>query len=298
VRGDSSGRDTTRIDRGQQERYLPVGRGGSVAKVDTLSKGDTRIVDLEQARAGTVREEDDEELRFRRPAAPLAVPGEYTVTLNLPDRKLSKPVRVRMDPRIQISDEDLKAQLVASVQVRDLESRVNKTLFRTNDLIRQLTGLQQQLRQSAMADGDGDGRRAADTSTSGSPSGASGASGAGNEGASAASGAEIQRDPRLAQGADAIRKLTQLRDSAMARPIPNLGYRQYPRLRDEVVTLSRMIAGPTSKPTVAQLRRYDELVQEAQRVEGLLNAIVGNEIAKINDAMRASPRIFAGKPIM
>jgi galactokinase len=84
----------------------------------------------------------------------------------------------------------------------------------------------------------------------------------------------------------------------MARPIPNLGYRQYPRLREEVGTIARMIAAVHSKPTDAQLRRYAELVQEAQRVDGMLNAIVGDDIAKINEMMRASPRIFADRAMI
>jgi hypothetical protein len=98
-------------------------------------------------------------------------------------------------------------------------------------------------------------------------------------------------DPRGASQADL--------DAALARPIPGLGYRQYPRLREEVQSIGRMITGPTSRPTDAQLRRYGELVREAQAVDARLAAIVGAEIARINEAMKASPRIFAGaRPIM
>jgi hypothetical protein len=268
TRADSAGGGT--VDRGQQERYLPPARGRGVARIDSTARGDTRILTDSVARGRGEREEEDEESRFRRPGAPFAVPGAYTVSLKLPGQTLSKSVQVRMDPRIEISTADLQAQLVAGLQARELESRVNRMVFRTNDLIRQLGALEGQLRQSAPST----------TGTSGD--GAAGPA----------------TDARLAQVSGARRKLTQLRDSLMARPIPNLGYRQYPRLREEVGTIARMIAAVHAKPTDAQLRRYAELVQEAQRVDGMLNAIVGDEIAKINAMMRASPRIFADRAMI
>jgi galactokinase len=145
-------------------------------------------------------------------------------------------------------------------------------LYRTNNLIRQLTALRQQLVQSGEFDGQA------------TPANAN---------------ARRAADPRVAQVNDAVRKLTQLRDSAITRPMPELGYRQYPRLREEVTTIGRMISGPTAPPTEAQIRRYGELVGETDRVDGALNAIVAGEIGKINEMMRASPRIFAGAaPIM
>jgi len=249
------------VDRGQQEKYIPV-RPGTAARIDTLAKGDTHILADEESRTRGPAEREDEESRFNRPSAPMAAPGQYTIALVLPNATLTKPVRVDLDPRMQVPDADLRAQLAAGVQARDLESRVNRVLYRTNDLIRQLTALQQQLRQSATLDTLGGDARAA-------------------------------TDARLTDVTDALRKLTTLRDSALARPIPGLGYRQYPRLREEVQSIGRMIAGPTSKPTDAQLRRYQELVTETQTVDARLGAILSNEIAKINEAMRRSPRIFA-----
>jgi photosystem II stability/assembly factor-like uncharacterized protein len=262
ARADSGESRGAAVDRGQQEKYIPV-RPGAAARVDTLAKGDTRILAEEEQRTRGPAEREDEESRFNRPSAPLAAPGQYTVALVLPNGTLTRPVRVELDPRIQLPDADLRAQLAAGVQARDLESRVNRMVYRTNDLIRQLTALQTQLRQSATLDTIGDGARSA-------------------------------ADARLGDVTDAIRKLTLLRDSALARPIAGLGYRQYPRLREEVQSIGRMISGPTSKPTDAQLRRYGELVTETQSVDARLNAIVTNEIARINEAMRRSPRIFAG----
>src|SRR5207302_2549537 len=126
-------------------------------------------------------EREDEEARFNRPSAPMAAPGQYTIALVLPNATLTKAVRVELDPRMQVPETDLRAQLAAAVQARDLESRVNRMVYRTNDLIRQLTALQQQLRQSATLDTLGDGARSA-------------------------------TDARLTDVTDALRKLTALRD--------------------------------------------------------------------------------------
>jgi hypothetical protein len=269
VRSDSLRADSARnaIDRGQQVKFLPV-RPGTVARVDTVARGDTRILLEEEARTRGPVEREDEEARFNRPSAPLAIPGTYTLTLAVNGTSTSRPVVVELDPRMQVSEADLGAQLAAGVQARDLESHVNRTLYRTNDLVRQLTALQVQLRQSAAPDTlDGNKRP--------------------------------PNDARLAAVADAIRKLVALRDSAIARPISGLGYRQYPRVREEVQTIGRMIAGPASKPTDAQLRRYKELTQESAAIDARLAAILATDIARINEAMRQSPRIFSALgPIM
>ncbi len=263
---DSARRDSARADsssaaRGEQARYVPV-RPGTAARVDTLAKGDTRILAEAEARSRTAFERDDEESRFNRPAAPMAVPGEYTIALTVGDRTVTQPVRVEPDPRIAVSDADLAAQLAAAVQARDLETRVNRMLYRTNDLLRQLGALQTQLATSAVLD--------------------------------TIEGARPARDARLGEVAAAVRALTALRDSAMTRPVAGLGYRQYPRLREEVQSIGRMIAGPTSKPTDAQLVRYRELIVETDTVDRRLGAIVAGEIARLNEAMGRSPRIFAG----
>jgi len=267
ARRDSARADTSALSRGEQTKYVAV-RPGTVARVDTLAKGDTRILAEEEARSRGAGEREDEESRFNRPAAPMAVPGEYTIALTVDGRTLTKPVRVDPDPRVAVPTADLVAQLAAAMQARDLESRVNRMLYRTNDLIRQLGALQQQLTASAALDTlDGDAR--------------------------------APRDARLADVAAAMRRLTTLRDSALTRPVPGLGYRQYPRLREEAQSIGRMVAGPTSKPTDAQLRRYRELITDADSVDKTLGSIIGGDIAKLNEAMRRSPRIFAGlSPIM
>ena len=41
-----------------------------------------------------------------------------------------------------------------------------------------------------------------------------------------------------------VKELRHFRDSVLARPLAGLGYRQYPRLREEVQTVSGMVSRP------------------------------------------------------
>ena len=67
----------------------------------------------------------------REPRGPWAVPGEYTIRLTVNGRALTQPLRLKMDPRVQTSAEDLRAQLERSQEVsRDLV-RTRQALERT-----------------------------------------------------------------------------------------------------------------------------------------------------------------------
>jgi photosystem II stability/assembly factor-like uncharacterized protein len=55
------------------------------------------------------------------PRGPWALPGEYTVRLTVGGRTLTRPLRLKMDPRVKASPDDLRAQLERSQEiVRDL----------------------------------------------------------------------------------------------------------------------------------------------------------------------------------
>lgn len=248
-----------------------------------MARRDTVVAPDAVTASGITVQSDDDQVRsepagrgggfFGRRQGLLALPGEYTVTLAANGKQLSKPVRVVMDPRVVIADADLEAQLAASMSMRELGSRVNRILYRTNDLVRQLTALSTQLTQAAVE-----------------PVARSAGSGGAAAAAAPASGvAEVKR---------AIERLTRFRDDELTRPIPGLGYRQYPRLREEVQSLTRMIDGPVSKPTDAQLRRMGELTREIDKAAATLEAIIGSDIANINALFGKSPRIVVGGDLM
>lgn len=252
------------------------GRSPRPAKVDTTPVAgpaatppgpvtiDTTRIATQQP-AGERSEESDQRGRFGRNQGPLVLPGEYTVTLVADGQRMSKRVQVKMDPRVQITEADLEAQLAAAMAMRDLSSRVEHLLDHTNDVMRQLTALSTQLERS-VSPGDGAGNAAP------TPLG-------------------------LPEVKAALEKLRQFRDTLLTRPIPGLGYRQYPRLREEVQRLYRAIESPVSKPTDPDLRRMRELVEETDQAERMLDRIIATDIANINQMMTRYPRIIAGGPI-
>ena len=70
--------------------------------------------------------------------SPYALPGTYTLTLKVGGVEQKKPLRVEMDPRIQIPTVDLQSQLEAGLQLRDLSNRINQLIQQADDLIREL----------------------------------------------------------------------------------------------------------------------------------------------------------------
>src|SRR5207247_912642 len=104
--------------------------------------------------------------------------------------------------------------------------RVNQIVTQVDDLMRQLTALQEQLRSAT-------------------------ASGVTQQGGNTAAA--------LTAVQTAISKLRQFRDDELARPLPGLGYRQFPRLREEVNSLSGVVARAIAPPTDQAVGRMKEL---------------------------------------
>src|SRR5204863_3416995 len=89
-----------------------------------------------------------------------------------------------------------------------------------------------------------------------------------------------------------IKDLKHFRDSVLARPLPGLGYRQYPRLREEVQTVSGMVSRPMMPPTAGELLRMGELRTEADQAQTRLDVIISTRVAKINQALAGTPHVI------
>lgn len=94
-----------------------------------------------------------------------------------------------------------------------------------------------------------------------------------------------------AQVAQALSKLRAFRDEELVRPIPGLGYRQYPRLREDVQSLVGYVNRGFRAPNEGERTRMKDLTDAVGRAEAKLAAIVKGEIAAINDAVKGLPRI-------
>ena len=200
-------------------------------------------------------EAPNEDNPFAGPQAPPVLPGAYTVALSVGGREYKKTVQVELDPRSDMSSAQVIAQHDAAIQLRDLTVRVNQVVATTDDMLRQVTGLQDQLRRSS-------------------------------------AGADSAQRRVLADVDSTIRDLRHFRDSVLARPLAGLGYRQYPRLREEVQTVSGMVWRPLMPPTAGEMLRLGELKKETDDAQARLESIITGRVAKINQALAGTPHVI------
>ncbi|HEX6316473.1 MAG TPA: hypothetical protein VFZ73_16495 [Gemmatimonadaceae bacterium] len=188
---------------------------------------------------------------------PQVVPGDYVVTMRLAGREIRKPLRVELDPRANVTSADLIAQRDLGMRLRDLNGQVAVVIDRTEDLMRQLTALVENIRRNAP-----------------------------NERAA------------LDEAEAALVELRKLRDEKLLRPIQGLGYRQYPRLREEVGSLYGTVTRTVTKPTDAQTARHTELTAETRQVQQELQAIMTGRITRLNELLKNLPHVIVGGRIV
>jgi photosystem II stability/assembly factor-like uncharacterized protein len=253
-------------------RYDPLpGAGGggqnrTAAAAPTGAAADTSLEALRARRRaaaeGGSEGPNDEDNPFAGARSPAVLPGTYTVALSVGGKQYTKTVLVEHDPRSDMSPAQIIAQHDAGVQVRDLATRVNQVVATTDDVMRQLTSLQDQLRRAPR--GAGNGVATPDSSSR-----------------------------RVLTDVDsALRDLRHFRDSVLARPLQGLGYRQYPRLREEVQTVSNMLWRPMMQPTAGEMLRLGELKRETDEAQARLDGIISGRVAKINQALAGTPHVI------
>ena len=90
--------------------------------------------------------------------------------------------------------------------------------------------------------------------------------------------------------------LAQLRDldNKLQRPFPRMGYRQYPRLSEELSSLNRRIIQALAPPTEGQLTRLAELDQETTERAAELNEIISTTIEELNQMLIDYQKIIVG----
>jgi hypothetical protein len=94
----------------------------------------------------------------------------------------------------------------------------------------------------------------------------------------------------------AIETLQKFRDEDLARPLPGLGYRQYPRLREDVQSLVSYLGRGVRAPNDGEVARMKDLTAQVDQAVTKVNAIIAKDVAAINEAMKSAPRI-AVEPI-
>ena len=141
---------------------LPGGGGGgnrTPAAEPTGAAPDTSLEALRARRRaaaeGGSEGPNEEENPFAGARAPFVLPGTYTVAMTFGGREFTKTVKVEHDPRSDMTATQIAEQHDAGIQVRDLTMRVNQVVSTTDDMVRQLTSLQTQMRRSGGGAMDG-----------------------------------------------------------------------------------------------------------------------------------------------
>ena len=201
-----------------------------------------------------------EESAFFGPTAVAVLPGTYTVTLVVEGKRYAKTVDVLLDPRSDMTVAQQLAQYTAAQQLQSVAASVNRIIGTVDDLTRQMTSLHDQL------------RRLPRDSTS------------------------PAMQQALGETDATLKELKQFRDSVLARPLPGLGYRQYPRLREEVQTVSSMVSRAMMPPTAGELTRSGELTVETTQAQSRLDGIVDRRVTKINDLLKSTPHVLIQAP--
>ena len=239
-------------------RYeAPAGGGGGRGNRGAAAPAaptDTSLAAVRERRraASSERGGAGEEENFFGPSAAGVLPGTYQVTLIAGGKRHTRPLTVQADPRIEMTPVQLVAQHDAARAVDATQARVTRVVAGVDDLLRQLGGVQTTLRSS---------------------------------GGGTATAVLSEIDVTM-------KDLRHFRDSVLARPLAGLGYRQYPRLREEVQTISGMIARPQWPVTAGEQLRSRELVVETDDAQQRLDGIVRERVGRINELLKGTAHVI------
>jgi hypothetical protein len=89
----------------------------------------------------------------------------------------------------------------------------------------------------------------------------------------------------------ALNAIEAFRDDLL-RPPPRMGYRQRPRLREELSSLFSSVTSIASRPTEPELLRLGELEEETATMQRALDELVATRIAEVNRLAGELPRII------
>jgi predicted transglutaminase-like cysteine proteinase len=202
--------------------------------------------------------------RFGFGGGAAVMPGEYAVTINAGGKRLSKPLKVRLDPKIKITEAELAEQLNAGLEMRDLVTRLNRVVQRVDDLTNQLNSIAERASRSGGVTGFAEG----------------------NGSGSSLNPADVKA---------ALDDLKKLRSSLVREC--SMNYRCPAKLREEANSLMGSINNTIAPPTEGQKIRIREVKEETMKAVEELNRIINTTIKKLNDQMSGQQHIVTGAPI-
>ncbi|MBA2645653.1 MAG: hypothetical protein H0U81_02525, partial [Pyrinomonadaceae bacterium] len=193
------------------------------------------------------------------PRGPHVMPGTYTVRLTVGDRKLEKPVQVRLDPTIPtVPQADLQMLHALTLKLRDMQSA-------TNGALRTLDSLKDQLQNAEKVIKD----RIPDAPK------------------------ELTTDVT-----ERLKQIEALQ-AKLVRPEEGLGISGRESLISRLGGLFFSMDGTNAAPTVYQREYFNELQTDFRARIEEVNTFISGTVPQINDTLRraGAPTIAAGKAI-
>ncbi|MGH7507197.1 MAG: hypothetical protein ACRELX_16195, partial [Longimicrobiales bacterium] len=83
-------------------------------------------------------------------------------------------------------------------------------------------------------------------------------------------------------------------ENSLHRPPPRMGYRQYPRLAEELSFVNRGITGALARPTEGQLQAVTEIGTETEQKAAELQQLLDTTISELNQLLEDQPKILPG----
>ncbi|MDQ3684769.1 MAG: phage scaffolding protein, partial [Acidobacteriota bacterium] len=193
------------------------------------------------------------------PRGPHVLPGTYTVRLTVGDKKIEKPVQVRLDPTIPtVPQADLQMLHDLTLKLRDMQSA-------TNGALRMLDSLKDQLQNAEKVIKD----RIPDAPK------------------------ELTTDVT-----ERLKQIEALQ-AKLVRPEEGLGISGRESLISRLGGLFFSMDGTNAAPTVYQREYFNELQSDFRARIEEVNTFISGTVPQINDTLRraGAPTIAAGKAI-
>ena len=224
-------------------------------------KGLNRVAwDLRYTGPEQRRPPSEEETAFGPgPRGPQVTPGTYTVRLTVGDKTYEQPVEVRLDPRVNVPADDLRAQLELLTRIRDMQNAANTAL-------RYLDSIKEQLKHT-------------ETTVKGLNK-------------------EPDKD-LLKALTDYQKKVDDVAGRIARSPEPSLGLPGSSRITERLGGLFGAIDGFNGAPTSAQRDYFKELEPEFGERMTELNKFISDTIPQWNDKLRSwnAPTLTTRKPV-
>ncbi|HSG50047.1 MAG TPA: hypothetical protein VLA43_19640, partial [Longimicrobiales bacterium] len=107
-------------------------------------------------------------------------------------------------------------------------------------------------------------------------------------------GKDLPNQAQVTAGIGASLEALGALDNDLRRPPPRMGYRQYPRLSEQLGFVTRGIAQAQARPTEGQIQVLGEVEEGIREAEGRLRSIVNGPVAELNRLLEGQARILVG----